>query len=370
MLALSIIEFGQGYSTAGATADALDALRWGTDFLVASRTSDTETVAQIGDPSVSHSFWLPAEQADRAEGARPAYKVSPTVPGSDVQGGMAGALAAASIVFSDEDAVYARHLLANARELYALAKAFPGTYNSLTQASEIYPSSGYQDDMAFAACLLYLKTNESQFITDAQHFYSQLGQISTYSFSWDNKQAGAALYLGLLLPQPQAQPYLSVVSSYLHSWAAGQNGVTLTPKGLSYLSPWGPLRYSCSAATIGAIYIKRVPSDPLAGQFRQWISQQINYVLGSNGSYSYLIGFGDRYPMRSHNRGSSCDGPTGPCGYDQFNADISNPNILKGAMVGGPDANDVYQDSRSNYQGGEPACDYITSLLGPLASLV
>lgn len=370
LLGLSVVEFGEGYAAAGATADALDALRWGLDFLVASRTSDVETVAQIGEPGVDHSQWLPAEQADKAEGARPAYKVSPSVPGSDVQGAMAGALAVGAIVFSDDDPVYSRHLLANARELYALATSFPGTYNSLQQAAAVYPSSGYQDDLAFASALLFLKTNESHFLSDARRYYSQAGELSTYGFSWDTKNAGAALYLGLLLPQPAAQPYLQAVSSYLNSWSTGTNGVTLTPKGLSWLSEWGPLRYSASAATIGAIYAKRVPSDPRAQQIKTWVASQIDYIVGSNGGYSYLIGFGDRYPRRAHNRGSSCNGPRGPCGYDLFNADVSNPNELTGAMVGGPDRNDMYTDERSFYTGGEPALDYITALLTPLASLI
>ncbi len=370
LLALSIVEFGSGYAAAGATADALDALRWGLDFLVACRTSDVETVAQVGQGSTDHSFWLPAEQQDAAEGTRPAYVVSPSVPGSDVQGAMAGALAAGSIVFSGTDAAYARHLLANARDLYALAVSFPGTYNSLQQAAAVYPSSDFQDDLAFSAALLYLRTNESHFLDDAVRHYAQLGQLSTYGFSWDTKTAGAALYLGLLLPQPQAQPYLAAVSSYLASWSTGTNGVTMTPKGLSWLSNWGPLRYSMSAATVAAIYIKRVPSDPRAQQYRSWVSQQVDYVLGSDGGYSYLVGFGDEYPRHVHNRGASCHGPTGPCGYDHFDSPDPNPNDLIGAMVGGPDQNDVYRDVRDNYQGGEPALDAITALLTPLASLV
>ena len=370
LLGLSIVEFGAGYAAAGATADALDALRWGVDFLVASRISDVETVAQIGQPSVDHSFWEPAEQATQAEGARPAYTVSPSVPGSDVQGAMAGALAVASIVWSDEDPAYSRHLLANARELYALATAFPGTYNSLEEAAAVYPSSGFQDDLAFAGALLFLKTNESHYLSEAQRHYSQAGELSTYGgFSWDSKNAGAALYLGLLLPSPANQPYLAAVSSYLTSWSTGRNGVTLTPKGFSFLSEWGSLRYSMSAATIGAIYVKRVPTDPRQQQFRAWVQSQCDYVLGSNDGYSYLVGYGDRYPRRVHNRGSSCNGPRGPCGYNFFAQDISNPNELTGAMVGGPDAADNYQDSRDNYRQNEPALDFITSLLTPLASL-
>lgn len=370
LLALSIIEFGTGYANAGSTADALDALRWGADFLTRSRVSDVDTVVQIGNSGIDHSTWLPAEQSGAAEGKRPAYTVTPSVPGSDAQGAMAGALAAASIVFSGKDKPYSRHLLANARDLYALATSFQGTYNSLTDPAGIYPSSGFYDDLAFASSLLYFSTNESHFLTDAISFYSKLGQISTYSFNWDQKQAGAALYIGLLLPAPANQPYLTSVSSFLTSWANGKDGVTKTPQGLCWLSQWGPLRYAMSAATIAAIYAKRVPTDPNAAKYRSFVHSQVDYVLGSsNNGYSYLIGFGQNYPRRPHNRGSSCNGPSGPCGYSQFSKEIANPNELTGAMVGGPDQQDVYRDARDNFQGGEPALDYVTALLTPLASL-
>ena len=370
LLALSIIEFGAGHANAGSTADALDALRWGADLLIASRMSDVDTVVQVGNSGVDHSTWLPAEQSATIEGKRPAYTVTPSVPGSDAQGAMAGALAAASIVFSGDDKTYSRHLLANARDLYALASTFQGLYNSLGDPGGIYPSSSFYDDLAFAGALLYLSTNQSHFLTDAMSFYSKLGQISTYSFNWDQKQAGAALYIGLLLPAPANQQYLTAVSSFLTSWADGKDGVVTTPQGLKFLSQWGPLRYAMSAATIGAIYAKRVPSDPNAAKYRSFVHSQVDYVLGSsNNGYSYLIGFGQNYPRRPHNRGASCNGPSGPCGFSQFSKEIANPNELTGAMVGGPDQQDVYRDARDNFQGGEPALDYVTALLTPLASL-
>lgn len=68
--------------------------------------------------------------------------------------------------------------------------------------------------------------------------------------------------------------------------------------------------------------------------------------------------------------GASCFGPTAPCGYDAFNLATPNPNVLAGALVGGPDANDAYQDVRSNYMSNEPALDYAGAFLTPLAYMV
>ena len=65
--------------------------------------------------------------------------------------------------------------------------------------------------------------------------------------------------------------------------------------------------------------------------------------------------------------GASCNGPTGPCGYDYFNLPAANPNVLEGALVGGPDAHDVYEDVRDNYVSNEPGLDYSGAFLTPLA---
>ncbi|ERN05291.1 hypothetical protein AMTR_s00007p00145260 [Amborella trichopoda] len=92
---------------------------------------------------------------------------------------------------------------------------------------------------------------------------------------------------------------------------------------------------------------------------------------------SYMVGYGDKYPTQVHHRGASivsikkdptpvtCQG-----GFDQwFNSNVSNPNILEGAVVGGPDKNDPYSNSRSDYQHGEPASVTTAPLVGVLARL-
>lgn len=44
-----------------------------------------------------------------------------------------------------------------------------------------------------------------------------------------------------------------------------------------------------------------------------------------------------------------------------------NPNLLKGALVGGPGRNDDYQDVRSDYVKNEVACDYNAGFQSALA---
>lgn len=61
----------------------------------------------------------------------------------------------------------------------------------------------------------------------------------------------------------------------------------------------------------------------------------------------------------------SCQG-----GFSEwFNKDADNPNVIEGAVVGGPNFNDEYTDSRQNYQQAEPATANVAPFVGVLARL-
>jgi len=45
-------------------------------------------------------------------------------------------------------------------------------------------------------------------------------------------------------------------------------------------------------------------------------------------------------------RTSSCPTPPDSCGFEYFNSESRNPHVLSGALVGGPDVNDVFKDRR------------------------
>lgn len=89
-----------------------------------------------------------------------------------------------------------------------------------------------------------------------------------------------------------------------------------------------------------------------------------------------MVGFGNRFPQHIHHRGSSlpsiqlssekigCES-----GFDFFNSANPNPNILIGAIVGGPDQDDSFLDARNNYGQSEPATYINAPLIGSLAYL-
>lgn len=105
---------------------------------------------------------------------------------------------------------------------------------------------------------------------------------------------------------------------------------------------------------------------------------QVDYLLGDNPrATSYMVGYGNNYPRQVHHRGSSivsikvdprfvsCRG-----GYATwFSRKASDPNLLTGAIVGGPDAYDNFADQRDNYEQTEPATYNNAPLIGVLARL-
>ena len=48
-------------------------------------------------------------------------------------------------------------------------------------------------------------------------------------------------------------------------------------------------------------------------------------------------------------RAASCPGPGQACGWDYYSSPDPNPHVLKGALVGGPDQSDNYNDDRTNF---------------------
>jgi hypothetical protein len=58
------------------------------------------------------------------------------------------------------------------------------------------------------------------------------------------------------------------------------------------------------------------------------------------------------------------------CDWNAFNSPDPNPHILTGALVGGPDENDYYEDDRSDYIKNEVATDYNAGFQSAVAALV
>lgn len=92
---------------------------------------------------------------------------------------------------------------------------------------------------------------------------------------------------------------------------------------------------------------------------------------------SYLVGFGQEYPLHAHHRGSSITPlsilhSTIGCveGFEKwYRRPEANPNVIYGGLVGGPDKKDGFSDDRSNYEQTEPTLSGTAPLLGLFSKL-
>ena len=101
----------------------------------------------------------------------------------------------------------------------------------------------------------------------------------------------------------------------------------------------------------------------------------MDYILGDNPlGMSYMVGYGARYPQRIHHRGSSLPSVLAhpahiacKAGSRYFLSPNPNPNLLVGAVVGGPNSSDYFPDSRPYFQESEPTTYINAPLVGLLA---
>lgn len=109
MLAWSVIEFGD--SMGSDQQHALEAIRWGTDYLMKATSIPNFIYVQVGEPYNDHNCWERPEDMDTA---RTPYAISKDFPGSEVAAEIAAALASSSIVFKRSNFTYSQELIRRA----------------------------------------------------------------------------------------------------------------------------------------------------------------------------------------------------------------------------------------------------------------
>ncbi|KAK1630631.1 hypothetical protein QYE76_004946 [Lolium multiflorum] len=395
MLAWGALEFGDDVQAAGEWGHALEAIKWGTDYFVKAHTEPFVYWAEVGDGDSDHYCWQRPEDMTTS---RQAYKVDKDNPGSDLVGETAAALAAASLVFrrSTEHHDYADLLLRHARQLFEFADTYRGNYDtSIKQAHSFYTSvSGYRDELLWAAFWLHRATGEDAYLRYAvDHARSVAGAgWPMTEFSWENKYAGLQVLAAKLLLDGDLQgaqhravleQYKAKAEHYLCACLGRNNGsnVHRTPGGMLYVREWNNLQYASSAAfllTVYSSYLARAgaslhcpdaPAPVPPSELLALARSQADYILGRNPlRMSYMVGYGARFPLRVHHRAASivshkADNRFIGCvqGFDDwFGRDQPNPNVLVGAIVGGPNRRDQFMDARKTYVQTE-ACTYNTA---------
>ncbi|CAO2828594.1 unnamed protein product [Amaranthus hypochondriacus] len=400
ILSWGVIQYGSQIEDAGQLDHAFQAIKWGADYFIKAHTSPNVLWVEVGDGDTDHYCWQRPEDMTTS---RQAYKIDESNPGSDVAGETAAAMAAASIVFKQKNPRYSHLLLHHAKQLFEFGDKYRGKYDERLEVAKRYYGSvsGYKDELLWAAMWLYKATQNEDYLNYALKNAHSFGGVtwSISEFSWDVKFAGLQIFAATQLlddgkheqQRKILQQYESKARYYLCSCLNKNNNgtnVERTPGGLLFIRQWNNMQYVSSATFLITIYsdflqstnqVLQCPNGQVNHiEMLKFAKSQVDYILGSNPmNMSYLVGFGGNYPKRMHHRGASIvsyrqnKGFIGCTqGYDHWYASLDpNPNVVVGALVGGPDFKDNFDDDRRNYMQTE-ACTYNTSpLVGVFAKL-
>ncbi len=378
MLAWSGVQDQGAYEATAQWEILKENLRFVNDYFIKChvRNPDGSTdrfYGQLGNGSADHAWWGPAEvmQMDR-----PAYYVDAAGPGSDLTGETAAAMAAASMIFANDDPAYSATLLEHAIALYDFADTYRGKYSdAITDATAFYNSwSGYQDEIVWGAIWLYRATGDQAYLTKAQTEYNNLnteiGQsVRSYKWTlaWDDKSYGCYALMAQLTGEAV---YKQDTERWLDYWTTGYNGdrINYSPGGQAHLDTWGSLRYAANTSFVALVYSDVIATEnpTKSTTYRDFGISQINYALGDNpNNRSYVVGYGVNPPINPHHR--TAHGSWA----NSIGVPDDNRHILYGALVGGPGSpNDEYVDDRGDYIANEVACDYNAGFTGALARLI
>lgn len=397
MMSWSIVEYGRQMAASGELSHAMEAVKWGTDYLIKAHPHPYVLYGEVGDGNTDHYCWQRPEDMTTS---RQAYKIDPNNPGSDLAGETAAAMAAASVVFRHHNPSYANELLTHAQQLFEFADKYRGKYDSsITVAQKYYRSvSGYADELLWAAAWLYKATNNQYYLSYLGNNGDSLGGTgwAMTEFGWDVKYAGVQTLVAKLLMGGRAGHYAPVFEQYKEKaeffmcscLGKGTRNAQKTPGGLIFRQRWNNLQFVTSASFLLSVYsdyltsarknLKCASGSVSPSELLSFAKSQVDYILGDNPrATSYMVGYGNNYPQQVHHRASSIvsfkDNPSFvSCrgGYATwFSRKASDPNLLTGALVGGPDAYDNFADQRDNYEQTEPATYNNAPLLGILARL-
>nr|GMD70465.1 endoglucanase 8 [Ipomoea batatas] len=336
LLSWSIIDFGR--SMGGELPHAVAAVKWATDYLLKATARDGVIYVQVGDASSDHKCWERPEDMDTP---RTVYKVDRNNPGSDVAGETAAALAAASIVFRSRDPAYSRLLLDRAVKVFAFAKKYPGAYTNGALNSAICPF--YCDFNGYQEVVMGKANDLKSFNIMADGFICSI--LPGISNSQVQYSPGGLIFK----PGSCNMQHVTSLSFLLLAYS-------------NYLSH-ANRAVRCGATSVSPAMLKRLAKH------------QVDYILGDNPlGMSYMVGYGERYPQRIHHRASSLPSVDAHparigcyAGSRYYLSPNPNPNLLIGAVIGGPNITDHFPDSRAFFDESEPTTYTNAPLVGLLA---
>ncbi|XP_057477508.1 endoglucanase 8-like [Actinidia eriantha] len=388
LLSWSVIDFGR--SMGGEVRNAVRAVRWAAEYLLKATATPGVVYVQVGDPYSDHNCWERPEDMDTL---RTVYKIDWSHPGSDVAGETAAALAAASIVFRSRDPAFSHLLLDRAVKVFEFADKHRGAYSaSLSHAvCPFYCDvNGYQDELLWGAAWLHKASRRREYREYIVKNEVVLRAGETINeFGWDNKHAGINVLISkevLMGKADDLKSFQNNADDFICSILPGISHpqVQYSPGGLIFKAGGSNMQHVTSLSFLLLAYSNYlshsnhiVPCGDRSASpalLKRLAKRQVDYILGDNPMrMSYMVGYGERYPQRIHHRGSSLPSVRAhpahigcKAGSRYYLSPNPNPNVLVGAVVGGPNSSDSFPDSRPFFQESEPT----TYINAPLVGLL
>lgn len=343
-------------------------LKWIMTYIMKCHPDAQTLVAQVGDGNVDHGY---LGRAELMNVYRPVAKVTKDAPGPDLVAAAAGAMAGCVLVFKDVDTKVATDCMSHAKSLYDWAANDPATLKgipydmSVPGAKTFYKSTGTYHHMFFAAASLFKATGDKKYSSDAIKWGTSpdannlYGAYKSYSDwpAWDNAwYEGAILMLEQGVDPGTNLGFKNQLVRMLNNWVNGKGDVKLSPMGQRFISSWGSNRHAANAAAIALMAADQL--GPLSLSAQCFGVSQLHYFWGDSGR-SFVVGVGRDPPKRPHHRNAACRISEGTACATLFSDPRPNPNVLHGALVGGPSSpDDKYGDDRSDYISSEVAVDY------------
>ncbi|MDE6781781.1 MAG: glycoside hydrolase family 9 protein [Ruminococcus sp.] len=326
------------YSKAGAWDHLAYEMRWGADYLMKTTyLDDSGNVAAIAhvvaDGGTDHSFWTSPEVQTYD---RPVFWLTASQNNSAVCGEMAcGLLATAYVLQNDPE--YSAKCIKYAKALIDFGKKHTG--NETGGLGSFYGTdSMYEDEMALASAWLYI-LGEGDIPTLKPNAGQYNGIYDYYLYSWDKVWQG---YAALMYKATGDKAFAEELKFELNN----QGGLS---EGNYNANGWGASRYNCAKQMNSYLLADGDPNS----SFAKAAKYQIDTILGDNNlGYSFLLGFGDKWPTHIHHRAAN---PGGDGVTSAQNPEAKYTNY--GMLVGGIDGSG-YEDHADRYQYTEGALDY------------
>ncbi|KAK4481337.1 hypothetical protein RD792_012222 [Penstemon davidsonii] len=410
LLSWTVLEYHKKYSEIGELDHIKDIIKWGSDYLLKTfippNSNSTILYSQVGGNGNGQHGTNQENDINcwqRPEDMKYSRHVSICDDSAaDLAGEIVAGLSAASLLFF-LDSDYSKKLVQSAEKLFNLVnngdpshKQEMYTKNDACggQARDFYNSSGYIDELVWGGTWLFFATGNTSYLKYATDNFVAAEEEELVSekgiFYWNNKlTANAILMTRIRYFIDLGYPYEDVLSTnrtdLLMCSYLSNHKLSKTNGGLVLLKPDGgaPLQYAATAAFLSKLYsdylvlLSRTGGSCNTDTFsvkllQEFAMSQVNYILGDNPmKMSYVVGYGEHYPNNVHHRGASIpwDGKWHSCaeGNAYLNSKDKNPINVVGAMVGGPDKNDIFLDERNKPLYTEPS---ISSNAGLVAALI